>query len=278
MKLGIVERAHVSIIIPTYNSEKTLRECLTSVLNQTYHNHDIVIVDNNSMDQTLKIASEFPSKIIRESCNPAKARNIGISNSAGQYILFLDSDQIMSRSVVEDCVELCIRDGAGMITIPEFFIGKDFWSSCSAIWRNHYKSYEKSEVINHSTIYGEPRFFSKGVLAEAGGFQEDLLWGEDYDLYERLKRANVKEDSIQSRMYHCELSSARSILLKDLRYGKSMSTFIHHTQMEILPLMIRNAFSTFKVILKDSGASLSTVLGCVFLLSLRTFSLIIGLL
>jgi glycosyltransferase involved in cell wall biosynthesis len=272
------EKTLISIVIPTYNSERTLRQCLNSVTSQTYCNSEVVIVDNDSTDGTLKIAAEFKVKIIRRACNPAMARNIGIESSSGSYLLFLDSDQVLSPPVLEECVKKCTEERVAMVMIPESFIGTDFWSSCSAIWRNHYKSHEQSNMRGVQAIYGEPRFFSRKALTEVGVFHAALLWGEDYDLYERLKHAGVKEGYIQSRIYHYELSTARSILIKDIRYARSMPGFVKRTQRRILPLMVRNVFLTFKAILKDSGSSPDMVLGCALLLGLKSCSIIIGFL
>ncbi|MFC5413066.1 glycosyltransferase family 2 protein [Larkinella bovis] len=101
----------VSIIIPVYNRENLIAETLDSVLRQTLHNWECVIIDDGSIDRTLDIAREYSAtdnrfKIILRNRDPKGAptcRNIGIESSIGEYLIFLDSDDIL----LEDC--LCRR-------------------------------------------------------------------------------------------------------------------------------------------------------------------------
>ena len=268
----------VSIIIPTYNSDDTLAECLKGVCNQSYPFYEVVIVDNFSNDDTIKIATEFEAKIIQQKCNPALARNIGIDNSTGKYILFLDSDQVLSEFVMEECVRKCENENAEMVRIPEIFIGKGFWSFCSAVWKNHYEKVEQLYEASGSIIHGEPRFFIKGQIARVGMLDSALLWGEDYDLYEKLRKVGVKEALCKSRVYHHEPTSIGKILMKNLRYGKSMHIFLQQTKKQIFPLMLRHALLTFREIFRNFKKSPAIIMGCAALLCLRTYSMVIGLL
>ena len=71
----------VSVVIPTYNSEKTLAKCLESIKNQTYKNIEVIVVDKFSVDQTVENAKKFNAKIIQSSAEMSKARNIGLSKT-----------------------------------------------------------------------------------------------------------------------------------------------------------------------------------------------------
>jgi glycosyltransferase involved in cell wall biosynthesis len=267
----------ISVIIPTHNSAKTLKQCLESVKNQTCNNYEIVIVDDLSVDETLKVAEQFGAKIFRQKSNPAKARNIGVANSTGEYVLFLDSDQVLSKTVIEECVNKCMVEKVEMILIPEVFVGRGFWSSCSAVWRNNYDEVENLYAGRVGLIHGKPRFFVKTRILDAGLFDDLLLWGEDYDLYERLKKLNVKEGSCSSVLYHFEGVSLKQFLLKNLRYGESMPVFMLQTNRVVFPFMLNHAFLTFTQILKKPQR-LSTVVGCTLLLWIKTSSTAIGVL
>jgi glycosyltransferase involved in cell wall biosynthesis len=275
---GRLEKPKVSIIIPTYNSGETLNECLKSVNCQNYPFYEIIIVDNYSNDNTLKTAKEFEAKTIQQKCNPAQARNIGIANSTGKYVLFLDSDQALSPTVIEECVEKCETEKIGMVIIPEVFIGKDFWSFCSAVWKNCYEEAERLRGDGIDIVHNKPRFFVREEISRAGMFDGALLWGEDYDLYEKLKKANVKEAECKSKIYHYEFASIRNTLLKNLRYGKSMPVFLQRTEKQIFPLMFESALLTFRKVFKNFGNSPSVIIGCVVLLCIRSYSTMIGLL
>lgn len=273
-----LEKPKVSVIIPTYNSGETLAECLKSVHGQNYPFYEVIVVDNFSNDDTLKTAKEFGAKVIQQKCNPALARNIGIADSTGKYILFLDSDQVLSPSVVEECVRECENEKVGMVRIPEVFTGESFWSFCSAVWKNYYERVEQLYGASENIIRGEPRFFIKEQITRVGMLDATLLWGEDYDLYEKLKKANVKEAKCKSKIYHHELISIRKIMIKNLCYGKSMPIFMQQTRKQIFPLLLRHALLTFREVFRSFKKSPAIIVGCAVLLCLKTYFMVIGLL
>ena len=92
----------ISVIIPTYNSERYIQKCISSVLNQTYENFEIIIIDNNSSDNTINIINSFSSNKIKilnvvNNGNISISRNLGIKNSSGSWIAFLDSDDFWEK-------------------------------------------------------------------------------------------------------------------------------------------------------------------------------------
>lgn len=273
-----LEKPKVSIIIPTYNSGETLADCLKSVHVQTYPFYEVIVIDNFSDDSTLKTAKGFGAKIIQQKCNPALARNIGVANSAGKYVFFLDSDQVLSPSVIEECVKECENRNAGMVRVPEVFIGKSFWSRCSAVWKNYYETVEQLYGAGGNIIHGEPRFFIKEQITRVGMLNAVLFWGEDHDLYEKLKKADVKEASCKSKLYHYELTSIRKIMIKNLHYGKSIPLFIQQTKKQVFPLLLRHALLTFREVFRNFKKSPAIIVGCATLLCLKAYSMVIGFL
>jgi glycosyltransferase involved in cell wall biosynthesis len=272
------EKTRVSIIIPTYNSEITFAECLKGVRSQSYPFYEIVVVDNFSNDDTVRMAKEFGAKIIQQKCNPALARNLGVVNSTGKYILFLDSDQVLSMSVIEECVKKCENEKVGMVSIPEVFIGRGFWSFCSATWKNCYSKVEKLYGASENIATGIPRFFVKEQITRVGILDAVLLWGEDYDLHNRLKKVGIKEVSCKSKLYHYEPTSIKNILLKNFRYGKSMPVFMQQTKKKVFPLMLRHALLTFVEVFRNFKKSPAIVMGCAVLICIKSYSMVIGLL
>ncbi|WP_343523807.1 glycosyltransferase [Pedobacter sp.] len=95
----------VSIIIPTYNSEKYLAETIKSAINQTWKNKQIIIIDDGSTDRSLSIANQFLKNgliiISQKNNGAAAARNVGLKNAKGSFIQFLDADDLLSSNKIE---------------------------------------------------------------------------------------------------------------------------------------------------------------------------------
>lgn len=98
----------VSVIMPVYNSEKQLKNCIDYVFNQTYQNWGLVLVDDGSSDAQGEICDYYSKsdkrvKVIHQNnAGVSAARNTGIEKVGGQYIMFIDSDD----SITEDCIEI----------------------------------------------------------------------------------------------------------------------------------------------------------------------------
>lgn len=96
----------VSIIMPAYNSEAFIKESIQSVLNQTYKNWELIIVDDCSNDNTVNVVKSFKDERIRilildQNSGAAAARNKGIEAAAGEFLAFLDSDDLWTKEKLE---------------------------------------------------------------------------------------------------------------------------------------------------------------------------------
>lgn len=272
-----MEKPRVSVVVPTYNSATTLAECLESVRSQSYSCIELIIVDGGSSDATAAIAMQYEAKIIEQKSTAALARNIGTTNSSGKYVFFVDSDQILSNSVVQECVRSCEESGAGMVIVPEIFVGEGFWGSCSAEWKNTYEKVGQKYGTTINTLASEPRFFLREQIVRMGMYNDRLVWGEDYDLYTRMRKMNVKETSCSSKIYHCERVSLREILLKILRYGNSMPAYTSVAEQRILLPLIGHSVLTFKELMKERREAPAIVPGCAILLGLKAYFFALGL-
>ena len=100
----------ISIIIPAYNAEKTLKKCIKSVLRQTYKNYELIIVDDGSEDNTVAISDFYAERysavqvIHSENQGVSSARNLGMEKAIGDYILFLDADDRLIESALDNMV------------------------------------------------------------------------------------------------------------------------------------------------------------------------------
>jgi len=111
--------ATCSIVIPTRNPSKTIKHCLNSVQEQSYKNTETIIVDSKSSDDTASISERMGCKVIFTKWKTLGARYIGFKVSAGNFILMLDSDQILEKSAVERCVRLLQEQKYDMLCLEE---------------------------------------------------------------------------------------------------------------------------------------------------------------
>lgn len=98
----------ISIVVPIYNMEKYLPRCLDSILNQSYQNIEILLINDGSTDTSLEICKEYSKRdnrvilITKKNGGLSDARNIGIKNSTGEYITFIDSDDCVGKYYIEN--------------------------------------------------------------------------------------------------------------------------------------------------------------------------------
>ena len=140
--------------------DTTTARCLSSVQSQSYSSIEVVIVDDFSDDNAANIAKTFGAKVAQTKSNPALARNVGIANSAGKPV-FVDSYQILTRCVVEECVIECDEEKGEMVRVPELFMEEGFWGPCSAEWKNYYVKVEKKFGAREAFYQANRGFFPK---------------------------------------------------------------------------------------------------------------------
>lgn len=106
----------ISVIIPVYNSEKNIKKTVNSILNQTYQNIEIILVDDGSTDNSYAICKKYSKKYnnikvyTKKNEGPGPARNLGIRHANGEYIGFVDSDDFIHKKMYEDMMCAAIKD------------------------------------------------------------------------------------------------------------------------------------------------------------------------
>ena len=111
----------VSVIIPFYNEEQYIGDCLISLIKQTYKNIEIICVDDGSTDNGAMIVKAIQqsdsriSLIQQENMNAGTARNVGFSKAKGEYVLFLDSDDFFSPSMVERMLNKALSTNSDIV-------------------------------------------------------------------------------------------------------------------------------------------------------------------
>lgn len=110
----------ISVIIPVYNSESTIRKCLESLIHQTYTNYEVLIIDDGSTDNSLDICKEVCHHsnnvhiFHKENGGSASARNLGLEKAKGEWITFVDSDDWVYPDYLNNYV-LCVNNNVDLI-------------------------------------------------------------------------------------------------------------------------------------------------------------------
>lgn len=174
----------VSIIIPCFNQGQYLEECIESVLNQTYPNIEVVIVNDGSTDSyTLEILEKMKSlypqfKIIDiENSGVSHARNVGVENSRGEFILPLDGDDKISTTYIQKCVEVFKekKDIDIVYCIAELFGERRGVFSLA--------DYSEKEMLRSNVVFCTAMFKRKDYYS-CNGYNENMIDGlEDWDFW-----------------------------------------------------------------------------------------------
>jgi glycosyltransferase involved in cell wall biosynthesis len=181
----------ISVIIPAYNSEQTIKETVESVLNQTFTDFELIVVDDSSQDGTLKIVSQIQDPRLQVFSYPhaggAVSRNRGFSQSSGEFIAFLDSDDLW----LPDKLEVQLK---ALQENPQAAVAYS-WLDCVDESGNFVRqgSHRTENGDIFAKLYlvpfvesGSNPLIRRQALLDVGCFDESLTAGQDYDLYLRL--------------------------------------------------------------------------------------------
>lgn len=208
----------VSVIVTTKNEGEHIRDCLLSVRRQSYPQEkiELIVVDNNSTDDTKSIASEFTSRVYNLGPERSAQRNFGISKARGKYIVYLDADMTLNKDVLAQSVLKCEEGGFTALYIPERIIGEGFWIAARDFERSFY----------NETVIDCVRFVNKEAFERINGFDEDLNGPEDWD-FDRRIRATGKTASISAAIYHDEGEfNLKRYLSKKRYYARGFDCYI----------------------------------------------------
>ena len=113
---GVIMDNLISIIVPVYNVEDYIKQCLDSILLQTYTNFEVIVVDDGSTDSSSEICDDFAKKdkrfnvIHKENGGVSKARNIALDNVNGSYVVFVDSDDVLPKDALKKMIDETIAN------------------------------------------------------------------------------------------------------------------------------------------------------------------------
>jgi len=207
----------VTIVVPTKNVARTLDACLASIRAQDHSPIELIVVDNHSTDDTVAIAERYADVVRTAGPERSAQRNLGYALATGEWVVWIDSDMVLTPSVVSDCLAVAGATGARAVSIPEDSFGPGFWTECRAL--------ERSCYLDDPSLFN-PRFLQRGLLDEMGGFDESMSGPEDTHLRHVLRERGVAVGMATAKILHDEGHlTLRTIVDKRIYYGRSLPEF-----------------------------------------------------
>ena len=210
----------LSIIIPTYNEEEYLPKLLYSIKEQEFKDYEIIIADAGSTDRTKEIAELAGIKVINGGL-PAVGRNNGAKIAEGEYLLFLDSDVVLSAGYLESAIEEFEEKKLGIAITQIIPLSDSNVDKVLHKFANFFMKRAESIKPHGAGCYGI--LTTKILHEEAKGFDEELDFGEDSDYIERIGKISTFKVLRNPRL----LVSTRRLEkegLKDLAFKYTKST------------------------------------------------------
>ncbi|MHC5615217.1 MAG: glycosyltransferase [Nostoc sp.] len=257
--------SHISVIIPSYNSEKTIKKTIESVLNQTFSDLELIVINDGSKDSTLEIISNFKDSRIKvfsfENSGGNISRNRGLKYAVGKFVSFLDADDIWTADKLASQLQALQKNlGAKVAYSWTDYIDEngEILLSGTHITVNG-NVYEKLLVSNFLENGSNPLIYREALI-ELGGFDESLNAAQDWDMWLRLasKFDFVCVPSVQI-LYRMSSNSVSSNLV---RQEKSCLQVLKRAYKERPSLRDAPSLSTLKNSWNLSLANLYKYLTC----------------
>lgn len=209
----------ISIIIPCYNAEKTIKRCLESVISQTYKNIEIVIINDGSTDKTDSIIKKYinDSRIKyynRNNHGIGKTRNFGIKEATGEYITFLDSDDYLPNDAIDNLYNLAQKNKLDLVV-------SDYYVDNKNIKSEKIKSFPITNIKNNPNLIFDINLapwnkLYKKELIENIKFEENLKYEDAPFVIQSIIKAK-KIGKLDKETYYYVINSNSETTIRDER-------------------------------------------------------------
>ena len=227
-----VAEIKVSVIIPVYNAERFLEQSIKSVINQTYSNIEIIIVNDGSTDKSVEICKKISlidKRVIlinKDNEGAGKARLTGIRNSKGKYICFLDADDLMESCFIEKMLRALETNNADLVECGYYIFSVN--------------TIKKHDIFKENLIYNKEQFREQIVTNTIIDGQEAVvLWNKMYrkdiiDKFVNIHTANVLEDYIFNMQYYLGVGNYVYLYERLIRYRVTENSLSRKYNTELI--------------------------------------------
>ena len=215
----------VSIVIPIYNAEKYLKECISSALEQTYSDFEIIAVDDGSKDNSLKILNQYSDKIkiiSKKNGGTASALNAGINVMSGEWFKWLSADDILKKNAIEVLINEASKLGSeskNCIFYSHYDVIDESGTIVDEVIESNYNDLTNFEqnviLLDHFYGNGTTSLIHKSIFVKSGLFDEKIKFKDDYEFWLRCcllhgYRMHLLDQNIaQYRIHEAQLTKKK---------------------------------------------------------------------
>ncbi|MGV8048739.1 MAG: glycosyltransferase family 2 protein [Anaerolineaceae bacterium] len=205
----------ISVIIPSYNCSDFITEALDSVFSQTYPLHEVIVVDDGSTDKTDEVIKKYSDRISyikQDNGGPAKARNTALKLATGEFLTFLDADDIWTPNKTETQIRVFLsKPNIGLVYSRFVDFNNESGDDVQVRPSTLYSGMILNKLLTANLVGWPTVMVRKSVLDKVGYFHESLLTGEDTNLLIRIAREHeiygLDEVLLRRRLHTNNLSN-----------------------------------------------------------------------
>lgn len=265
----------VSVIIPVYNAGKYLRPCIDSVLNQSYKDVEVILVNDGSKDDSLEICKEYEKKysnihvLNQENKGVSAARKQGVDVALGEWICFVDADDTIPQDSIKKL--FAKKDGADIVVGVVSFEGPSTWPYKPLNKKINGKQFASYLILKKIHSGPVAKLYKRALFSkESFSFPRTITCGEDFlmnlDLSNRIETAILTDDFVYNYIYREGSASVNSPFSK-LSYVRKFNRLVYQKVRPIQNQLffvfffsiIRRYFLYFKLNVKNYSKKLSLV-------------------
>ncbi|MDR0682137.1 MAG: glycosyltransferase family 2 protein [Dysgonamonadaceae bacterium] len=252
----------VSVIIPTYNRAHMLVKTLDSIVAQTYQNFEVIIVDDGSTDNTIRLLEDYKQKITRKdiaftilkqrNAGAPVARNRGLKSAKGEYIVFFDSDDLMLPNRIEEQVRVMILENSDCCACGFLVEGEQPEERYPNIIQGKSELY----AFLRRKLFGSTQswIFKKSLILQVGGYDESLECRQDLDIVFRIlitqPKISITKQLLSVFVEHNDTSRIMNKVKNRLGYdsivkfhSKIIDYCVRNKKIELFPVAIHKYYN-----------------------------------
>ena len=223
----------LSIIVPAYNAEKTINQCLDSILAQTVPEFELIVINDGSVDSTEEILKSYQEKapeklrfLTVENGGQGRARNIALDMARGDYIGFVDSDDWIEPDMFRKLLQLAESDGCDLVQCDVISHFPDGTTAAEMVYRPN--------CPIASAGFANNMLFRKELI-ESIRFPEEKLWYEDAEFTARAIHRAKREAHLPEALYHYRRGLPSTMNNQNAYKNLDILTAMEHLEDEFLP-------------------------------------------